>query len=70
LKTCFKKGVKLEDKDTGASLCVYKEDKDRYYTLVIEETSNPITIITAYTPGKWQIKQYHKVKKYDHTKMY
>jgi len=57
------KGVRLEDKVSGATLCVYKRKPDKYYTLVLEEEEDRVIIITGYESSRWQVEQYHKVKK-------
>jgi hypothetical protein len=69
IQKMLKKGVRLGDPETGQTLCIYKEKATQYYTLVLEEGSDQITIITAYLSGKWQIEQYLKVKKHERSKM-
>ncbi|MEW5996876.1 MAG: DUF4258 domain-containing protein [Candidatus Micrarchaeota archaeon] len=63
VRAIVEKGVRLEDKVSGATLCVYKQKADKYYTLVLEEEEDRIIIITGYESSRWQVEQYHKVKK-------
>ena len=65
----LKKGARLGDPKTGEILCIYKAGTDQYYTLVIAEDTEQITIVTAYCSSNWQIEQYKKVKKLEHSKM-
>ena len=65
IRRMVEKGVRIEDKNSGAILCIYKESQGNYYTLVIDEEEGQVTVITAYESGPWQIEQYHKVKKND-----
>lgn len=69
IEKMLKKAVRIADKESDAILCIYKESQHKYYTLVISEEADQITIITAYESGKWQIDQYQKVKKDEHSKM-
>jgi hypothetical protein len=69
ISTILKRGARLGDPKTGETLCIYKVGTDQYYTLVIEEDSEQITIITAYCSSNWQVEQYQKVKKHEHSKM-
>ncbi len=68
IRKMLEKGVRIEDKESGATICVYKSKK-AYYTLVIDEAPDQVAIITAYESGKWQIEQYHKVKKHERSKV-
>lgn len=61
----IEKGVRLEDKETGAVLRVYKEKHGKHYTLVVDEKEDQIAVITAYESSVWQIEQYRKVKKHE-----
>ncbi|MBI5047316.1 hypothetical protein HZC07_06325 [Candidatus Micrarchaeota archaeon] len=63
------KCVRLTDPESGQILCVYKEKAMQYYTLVLDESSDQIAVITAYLSGKWQIEQYEKVKKHERSKL-
>ena len=63
IQNMLKKCVRIEDRESGATLCIYKESSAQYYTLVLDEMPDQTTIITAYESGKWQIEQYQKVKK-------
>lgn len=69
IEKMLKKGVRVQDPETGQTLCVYKEKATQYYTLVVEEEPEQIIIITAYVSGKWQIEKYEKVKKDERSKM-
>jgi hypothetical protein len=68
ISTILKKGARLGDPKTGETLCIYKVETGQYHTLVIEEDPEQITIITAYCSSNWQIEQYKKVKKHEHSK--
>lgn len=66
----LEKCVRISDKVSGAILCIYKQGSGKYYTLVIDEDDGQTTILTGYASAKWQIEQYHKVKKDGRTKVH
>ena len=63
-------GIRLDDRESGAVLRIYKEKPNSYYTLVTDEKGGQATIITAYESSAWQIEQYHKVKKHERPKIH
>jgi len=57
------KGARLLDKESGATLCIYKEKTGKFYTVVIEEKDDQVEIITCYESSVWQAEYCRKVKK-------
>ena len=63
IRKMLKKGIRVEDPDeSGKILCIYKENKRKHYTLVIDETPQQITIVTGFESSVWQARYYQKNK--------
>ncbi len=63
IEKMLKEGVRAVDPQTNSCLCIYKHKSGGYFTLVLDDLAEPVTIITAYESSVWQIGQYKKVKK-------
>jgi len=57
------RGARLLDKESGATLCIYKEKTGKFYTAVIAEKDDQVEIITCYESSAWQTEYCRKVKK-------
>jgi hypothetical protein len=63
------RGARLQDKGSGATLCIYKEKRGKFYTVVIEEKDGQVEIITCYESSMWQAEYFRKVRKNEHGKV-
>ena len=64
------RGARLLDKESGATLCIYKEKTGKFYTVVIEEKGDQVEVITCYESSVWQAEYCRKVRKNGHGKLF
>jgi len=69
IRKIAEKGVRIEDRESGAMLRIYKEKTGKFYTLVTDEEKGQITVITCYESSAWQAEFCKKVKKNERSKM-
>jgi|GEM_PF-3048859 len=69
VRKAVEKGARLLDKESGATLCIYKEKTGKFYTVVTEEKNNQVEIITCYESSLWQAEYCRKVKRDGRRKM-
>ena len=69
VRKAVEKGTRLLDKESGATLCIYKERTGKFYTVVIDEKGDQAEIITCYESSVWQAEYCRKVRRNEHRKV-